>query len=231
MTFLSGLAEIEAAIASEPQEERVSLDYLSVPDKGTATVQPLQELDPSSEGYDETKGLAFITWYHQSPYNWKRSALCSMKDQGQCLACELNGNDYDPEKKEQRAWYARKRFYINLIVTDPVTEEKSVKVFHCSTTGQGILPDLIEWYKTNGPISQQVFTLSRKGQKRETNYTLTPQLKTAPSDVADFEPQDAKANGYLSIPYERQAKFYEYTTPGAQAAVAEEARSAATIDW
>lgn len=236
MTFLSGLAEIEAAIAPQEREERVKLDYLSLKNGESRTVQPLQELDPSSEGYREDKGLAFITWYHQSPYNWQRSGSCTAKE-SQCLPCELNGSDMD-ENGEARAWYARKRFYINLVVfptdaelaKDPEAKPE-VKAFHCTTTGQGILPDLVEWYKTNGPISTQVFTLTRKGEKRETNYTLTPQLRTEALDLSPFEPQDTKAGGFPNVAYERQAKFYEYVPPAVRAAVAEQDRTAATIDW
>jgi hypothetical protein len=237
LTFLSGLAEIEAAIApKDADQERPSVDYLTLPyvrgGSSTATVQPLQEFDPSSEAFREDKGLAFVTWYHQSPYDWKRSALCTKQD-GQCLPCELNGNDLDEEGKA-KSWWPKKRFYINFVVTEEngvPLDEPVVRAFHCSTSGQGILPDLLEWYKTNGPISQSVFILGRKGEKRETTYTLTPSLKSTPLDLTDFEPQDTKNGGLLTIPYERQAKFYQYVPAAAREVQAEQSRSASAIDW
>lgn len=228
-TFISGLEEIEAAIAPREDSERPPVEYLSIPDGApSVTVQPLQEFDPSSPAYREDKGLAFVTRYHQSPYNWKRSALCTY-DSGQCLPCELNGQDIDEDGKA-RAWYPKKRFYINLIIFEN-GEPAGVKVFNCPTTGAGILGDLLEWYKTNGPISEQVFTLSRRGLKKDTNYTLTPNLKLKAVSVEDHAPWNAREGGMLEIPYDRQAKFYEYVPAAARAAAEESARSVSQIDW
>jgi hypothetical protein len=234
MSFVTGLAEIEAAIDGGESSERPPVEYLSLNKTApgvfeSVTVQPLQEFDPSSPAYKEDKGLAYVTWYHQSPYDWKRSALCT-KDEGQCLACELNNVDLDEEGKP-RAWYAKKRFYIDFIVFDDDDNPIGVKTFNCSTSASGILPDLLGWYKANGPISEYVFTLSRKGEKKATDYTLTPQLKKKAIDVADFEPWNSREGGMLRIPYERQAKFYSYV-PAAQRHQEDEAnRSSTAIEW
>jgi len=238
--FLSGVAEIEAALASTPREERVSLTYLSVTPKGgypsgKVKVQPLQEIDPNSPAYDEDKGLAFITWYHQSPYNWKRSALCTMNE-GACFACEQNGVDKD-ENGENLAWYPRKRFYINLLVfpedkhADSEDGSPYVAAFHCPTTGNGILGDLLEWYKENGPITQAVFNLTRSGEQGTTAHKLTPRIKDEPVDISGYETQDTRAGGYPNVPYDRQAKFYEAKTPEQKVAAVEQERSASTIQW
>jgi hypothetical protein len=239
-TFLSGIDEMEAALAPAERTERPSLTYLSLTAKGgyaggRVKVQPLQEIDPNSPAYDEDKGLGFITWYHQSPYNWKRSALCTMKD-GACFACEQNGVDKD-ENGENQPWYARKRFYINLLVTpedkhpDSPDGEPYVAVFHCPTTGNGILPDLMNWYKDNGPITEAVFTMSRSGEQGSTAHKLTPRLKDEPVDISQYVTQDARAGGYPDVPYDRQAKFYEFVTPAQKAVVEDEARTASTIQW
>lgn len=228
-TFISGLDEIEAAIAGAETTERPPVEYLAIKNGEPAvTVQPLQEFDPSSPAYREDKGLAYVTWYHQSPYNWKRSALCT-KDSGQCLPCELNNVDLDDDGKS-RTWYAKKRFYIDFIVFEN-GEPVGVKTFNCPTSGSGILGDLLGWYKTNGPISEYVFTLSRKGEKKDTAYTLTPNLKMKAVDVSDFEPWNSREGGMLSIPYDRQAKFYEYVPAAARHAQDEASRTATAIEW
>lgn len=228
-TFITGLDEIEAAIEGAEKSERPPVEYLSIKNgEPSVTVQPLQEFDPSSPAYREDKGLAYVTWYHQSPYNWKRSALCTKSDGG-CLPCELNNVDLDDDGKG-RAWYAKKRFYIDFIVFED-GEPVGVKTFNCSTSASGILPDLLAWYKTNGPISEYVFTLSRKGEKKDTDYTLTPNLKMKAVDVAAFDPWNSREGGMLTIPYERQAKFYEYVSPNVRHEQDEQARSSTAIEW
>lgn len=229
-TFISGLDEIEAAIAGAEKTERPPVEYLSIKNgEAPMMVQPLQEFDPSSPAYREDKGLAYVTLYHQSPYNWKRSALCTKSD-GQCLPCELNNVDLDDEGKP-RTWYPKKRFYIDFIVFDDAGNPTGVKTFNCSTSASGILPDLIGWYKANGPISEYVFTLSRKGEKKDTDYTLTPLLRQKAVDVTDFEPWNSREGGMLAIPYERQAKFYEYVSTDVRHQQDEQARTSTAIEW
>lgn len=226
--FADTLDEIQSAIEKPVKEERVQLDYLQLKSGQSIKVQPMQELDVNSPAFDPDRGKAFVTWYHQSPHNWKRSALCT-SDTGQCLACELNNVEKGRDGKPL-PWYAKKRFFINfLVINEDGTEE--VKVFNCSTSGAGILPSLLEWYKENGPITETVFTLTRKGEDRDTSYTLTPSLREKARDLSEFEVQDAKTGAYLEIPYERQANFYEYKAPAVRAAEDEDARISSSIDW
>jgi hypothetical protein len=239
-TFLTGLEELEAATASPERIERPHLTYLSLTAKGgypggKAKVQPLQEIDPNSPAFDESKGLAFMTYYHQSPYNWKRSALCTIKD-GACFACEQNGVDKDAQGN-LLPWYPRKRYYINFLVypegphADSPTGEPYVAVFHCPTTGNGILPDLMSFYKDNGPVTQAVFTLTRTGVDGTTAHGLTVRMKDEPADISVYETQDARAGGYPDVPYDRQAKFYEAQTPEQKVAHESTERAASTIEW
>lgn len=227
--FADTLDEIQSAIEKPQREERVQLDYLSLKPGQSVKVQPMQELDVNSPAFNPDNGKAFVTWYHQSPYNWRRSALCTAGDGGRCLACELNNVDKDAAGKPQ-PWYAKKRFFINLLVINDDGSEE-VKVFNCSTSGAGILPSLLEWYRENGPISETVFTLTRKGSDRDTSYTLTPSMREKARDLSGFEVQDAKTGAYLEIPYERQANFYEYKAPSVRAAEDEDARISSSIDW
>lgn len=239
-TFLTGIDELEAALTPQERTERPKLTYLTLTAKGgyptgKVKVQPLQEIDPNSPAYDESKGLAFMTYYHQSPYNWRRSALCTIKD-GACFACEQNGVDKD-EKGENLPWYPRKRYYMNFLVfpegSHPDSPDGSpyVAAFHCPTTGNGILPDLIEFYKTNGPVTQAVFTLSRTGQDGTTAHSLTVRMKDEPVDISGYETQDCRAGGYPEVPYDRQAKFYEAKTPEQKVAYETQERAASTIEW
>jgi hypothetical protein len=235
MTFIEGLAGLQdAAAPKEAQKDRPKINWLSVKNGETVVIQPLQELDPNSPNYNEERGLAYVTWYHQSPYDWQRQGLCT-KDEGQCLPCELNNVDLiteGPEKGKPKTWYPKKRFYINVLVIPQDGADPYVAAFHCSTTGQGILPALLEWYNANGPITDTVFSLSRKGEKRDTSYTLTPRLKDEPLDLTGYTPEDTRAGGYPKVKYESQAKFFAYPGKGAIAEFASAVpQSAATIDW
>jgi hypothetical protein len=225
MTFIEGIAGFEAALKKEKREERPKLDYLILKDGDSAMIQPLQEIDPNSPAYNEEKGLGFLVYVHQSPYNWKRTAMCTMESQGRCLGCELNNKDIDPKTGKPRAWYPRKKFYINVVDLG----DKSVKVL--STSGASpILASLIEFYKENGPISQAVFKIARSGaSKDDTIYSLTPSFRGEPVDLTEFEPQDARAGGVPEIPYDRQANFYDYRTQQENDLVEATARQSASI--
>lgn len=234
MTFIDTIEGMRNATKpKEKQQDAVRVDWLILEDGQSVTVQPLQEMDPNSPAYNDELGRAFLTYYHQSPYDWKRQALCT-KDDGQCLPCELNNVDVD-EQGKPRTWYARKRFGISLIV-DEVDKEsgeinKVVKGFHCSTSGNGILNDLLDFYAENGPITEQQFTLTRKGAGTDTSYSLVPKIKNNnPVDVSEFEPQPVRDGIYLSIPYERQANYYKYA-PAQHKAAAAASSTAPAIEW
>lgn len=226
MTFIDTLEGFEAALQKEKREERPKLDYLALKDGQSALIQPLQEIDPNSPTYDETKGRAFMIYVHQSPYNWKRRAQCTQESQGRCLGCELDGRDIDPKTKKPRAWYRRKAFFMNVVVHDHTGDPSAantVKVL--STSGASpVVGGLLEFYKENGPLTEAVFKITRTGSgSQDTVYTLTPALRAEAKDLTDFEPQDTRAGGVVEIPYDRQAKFYEYVTKEEEAAVRESA--------
>ena len=233
MTFIDSIAGMREATKPKEKQENVNIDWLVLEADQAVTVQPLQEIDPNSPAMNAEKGRGFLTYYHQSPYDWKRQAFCT-KDEGQCLPCELNNVDVDEDGKP-RPWYPRKRFGISFIV-DEVDEKtgevtKVVKGFHCSSTDNGILNDLMDFYAENGPITEQQFSLKRNGKGTDTSYSLTPKIKgNEPVDVDEFDPQPVREGIYLTIPYERQANFYKYA-PAQHKAAAAASTTAPAIEW
>ena len=250
-SIAEGLDALKAAVETEKKdrEERPKVNWLSLKDGQSVIVQPLQELEEGSPNYSPERGQAYIAYYHQSPYDWQRQALCTKDEEDGCFACEINNKDVytaaevaamrNPQVKagDAKPWYRRKRFYINFLVTDPQTGEQEVKAFHCSTTSQGILGDLLEFYSANGPITDYVFSLSRKGEDRATSYTLTLRLKDKPVSLEGYKPEPTKEGGYLTIKKEFQPKFFKYpgatkTNPDGDAdSVDELTRSTSELTW
>jgi hypothetical protein len=202
MGLYTGLAKLqEIADSATESSDRRKFPWFGIKDKESARIKFLQEFDPDSPGYDEKYGLCGVLLEHSAPKDFKRKALCSMEDEGQCLPCEL----YARGIKE---WKPKMRFYANVLVI-PDKGEPEVQVISQGIGKGSIYPTLLGFYNDNGPITPHTFRISRAGsQFNNTSYTLNVNLKTVEVDTSDLEVYDIYNEVGLHIPYERQRNFY-----------------------
>lgn len=159
----------------------------------------LQELDEESPNYSTKNGIGFLATEHTNPDNWKRKALCTMDEQGQCYGCERHKEDYTA------GWKGKTRLYINVLVKDG-KNDPYVAVMSQSNSGQSITPTLIEEAGDEETITTKWFSVSKAGKGTETNYTLRAK-KEHGLNVEDYEVFDLEKI-LRDLPYDQQEAHY-----------------------
>lgn len=202
MGLVRGLKGIQDRLEqSGGSGDRVKAKFLKLNDGEQVKVRFLQELDPDSPNYNEQNGLGFLAVEHESPVDFKKRAVCTYDDEGQCVGCEqyAAGN---PKFKQ------KVKLYINALVTKPDGSSEVVVV----SQGNGpksVTPQLIEAADEYGSITNRVFKLKRKGAGRtDTSYTLTPLDKDDfEYDVTQHELFDLEQVVW-QVPYEKQSAYF-----------------------
>jgi hypothetical protein len=176
--------------------------WAKLEDAESVKVRFLQELDPDSPTYDESKGLGFIAVEHTNPKDYKRKALCSMEDQGKCYGCEQHRKDY------KAGWKGRSRLYMNVLIDDG-KEEPYVAILSQGSSGKTITPTLIEYAGEMGSITNLMWRIKRTGTKTDTSYTIIPLAKDeTPFDSSALELYDLETTAIRDLPYTEQEAFF-----------------------
>jgi hypothetical protein len=202
MGFITGAKRLqEVAEQATQTSDRRKVPWFKIKDKESARIKFLQEFDPDSEGYDEKFGLCGVLLEHSSPADFKRKALCTMEDDGECVGCEQYA-------KGENAWRAKMRFYANVLVI-PDRGDPEVQILSSGIGKGSVYPALLSFFNENGPITPHTFRITRSGADfNNTSYTLTAQFKPTEVDLSNVEVYDIYEEVGLHIPYERQRNFY-----------------------
>lgn len=220
MGIITGLAAMQAATA--PREHVSTEDrakWLKVEDGQSVQIYMLQELDESSTRYSEKNGKGIMATEHVSPVNWSVKALCTMADEDACYGCEQYRADYtneDVPKDKKGRWRAKQRLYLNVLVK-PKDGDPYVAIMSQGFGDKGAATPLINAAVENGVITDRVWTLSRKGTKRDTAWSITPSFKEDPNfNPEDYDVYDVEKIATRSVPYAEQQAFFEAagTAPG-----------------
>ena len=179
--------------------------YLKMADKEQLRIRFLQELDEQAPGYDKDKGLALYVRLHQNPENFKKQAVCTYEDEGDCWAC----NQIDSNPK----WRAKGRLFVNVLVTDK-TGERTVKVLNQNASFEKhCIVQLLEYAEEYGTITDRDYKIKRTGtDMNNTSYTLTPLDKADTPDLEGLELHDL-SKFVRNIAPDKQEEFFTAGEP------------------
>ena len=175
--------------------------WLKLADNQSVKITFLQELDPDSPTYDESRGAGFIAMEHTNPKDYRRKALCSIDDQGRCYGCEQHRKD------PKAGWKSRSRLYINVLVADG-SEDPYVAIMSQGSGPKSATPEIIQYAGETGSISNVTWRLKRVGQGTETSYSIIP-LPVTEQPKGEFELFDLEKIAVRDVPYSDQASFYD----------------------
>lgn len=219
MGIMKGLKAMEQAIDKPRATEGTGLKvrWLKMDDGQSAKVRFVNELDPDSPNYDESRDLAIVVSEHTNPKDYKRKAVCSMESEGRCFGCEM------ARKEPKSGWRARLRFYTNLLVDDGL-EDPYVAVWSQGVGKQSAFNNVREYALDTGSVSNLNWRLKRQGTGTDTTYVLLPSAPdTEPFDWSGIEPYNLE-KVVRELPYAEQEGFYL----GFDGPVS---HSATNIDW
>jgi len=195
-------AHQEEQKAKEEARNRPKAEWFSsvFPKRGDERViRFLQELDPVSPNFNETRGLGTLAVEHQAPgkEGYKRRALCTA-DEGSCYACERHTQNYT------EGWRQRTNLYINVL-----TEvDGELKVFVLSRNANSAFADqLIQEAVDEGSITDANYRITKTGTGTKTNWLLK-RLKGDPLDDTDVEVYDLEETAIRDVSYDKQAEYY-----------------------
>lgn len=214
LTDLKALRQHDEEVARKREEaEKAKVTWLSVAPGETVEIILLQELDDSSERYSEKNGTAIFAQEHQNPSKDKffLRMLCTNDEEhdNECWGCEKNRQMYQQDPDYKGGWRTRTNLYVNVLVRrkNPETGEKEefVAVLQRTRSKNSYVNDLIDLAIEDGFVSNRVFRLSRKGEGRDTVYSLMPRQDDAGLDVESYDLFDLN-NVVREVPYADQAK-------------------------
>lgn len=208
MGLVKGLSNIkkyndEVEARREAAADRPQLTWFKIDDKQSFKIRPLQELDEDSPNFSAKNGIGFLAVEHSNPKNYRRKALCSIDEQGQCLGCERHREDF------KAGWKQKSRLYLNVLVDEGNGKDLYVAILSQGNGPKSVTPTLLEYAAENGTITNRWWKLSRTGKTQtDTSYTL---IAYDPKDDVDPEAYEVfdLDNAVRDIPYEDQADFYD----------------------
>ena len=223
MGIVTGLAAMNKAMepthsTSDGQKGR----WLQLKDGQSVKIRFLQEIDPDSPNYNKEAGTGIVGIEHTNPKDYKRKAVCTFEDEGQCFGCEQHRRD------PKAGWKARPRFYVNVLVEDG-TEEPYVAILSQGTGAKSATPEIGSYASETGSITNLVWKLKRTGEKTDTNYSIIP-LPTAdvkPIDFTKLELFDLAKTAVRTVAYADQENFYSGITSDSS----EESTTSTSVEW
>jgi hypothetical protein len=223
MGIVKGLAAMNKAMDRPTSSDSGTKGrWLQVKDGQSVKIRFLQEIDPDSTNYNDKAGCGFIAIEHTNPKDYRRKALCTIEDLGQCFGCEQHRRDL------KAGWKGRPRFYINVLVDDG-TEAPYVAIFSQGTGAKSATPEISQYAVETGSISNLTWKLKRTGEKTDTNYSIIP-LPTAevkPIDFESLELFDLEKTAVRNVVYAEQEGFYMGVTSDSSA----ESSTSASVEW
>ncbi len=233
MGIIQGLAGLQKA--AEPRESSGSGEkavWLKVKDGEQVQIYFLQELDSSSPRYSEKNGLGLAAVEHALPANFMVKALCSMSDEDACYGCEQYRKDYADEsvpKDKKGRWRGKQRLYINVLVKPKNGDEPYVAIMSQGFGDKGAATAIINAAVENGIITDRAWTLTRKGEGRDTAWSITPSFKEDASfKPEDYEVYDLRKVATRDVPYAEQAEFFAEASSDS---VEDRPKSNSAIEW
>jgi hypothetical protein len=200
MGFITGLKDIGNMVDEANKPKQSKFNWLKVEDGQSVKIRFVNELDESSPSYDSTRGLAFVVEEHSNPGDFRRKAVCTMDTEGRCVGCEMN-------ERGKEGWYAKMRFYINVLVDDGV-KEPYLAVWHMGVRRNAVFETIREYAVETGSVSNLTWRLKRTGTGTDTTWTLLP---TSPDAVPfDWSKYDAPSLESVprTVPYSEQEEYY-----------------------
>jgi hypothetical protein len=224
MSIVKGLAAMNKQMEqkSSSADSGVKGRWLQVKDGQSVKIRFLQEIDPDSEHYNDKSGLGFIAIEHTNPKDYRRKALCTIDDLGQCFGCEQH------RRNPKDGWKGRPRFYINVLVDDG-QEDPYVAIFSQGTGPKSATPEISQYATETNSITNLNWKLKRTGEKTETSYSIIP-LPTAevkPIDFDKLELFDLEKTAVRNVPYMEQENFYMGVTSDSSS----ESTTSSSVEW
>lgn len=217
------------AAASAGGGDRPKTKWLSLKDGESLKIRFLQELDPDSPHYDETRGLGFFASEIVDPNDYRKKCLDTIEDEGKSYGAEMHRKMQGTDGYKG-GWKPKQRLYINVELVD----SGEVAILSQGLSGKSITPTLLE-YATDeetgnpGSITNKTFRIKRTGAEvSNTSYSLMllGEDKT-PYDFSNVELYDLEQVAVRHVPYAEQAEFF-----GGSHAEAEPAESdSTTVEW
>jgi hypothetical protein len=202
MSVITGLKNIKNKMERPKMDESSRARWLKIEDGQSVKIRFVNELDPDSPHYNQSRGLAIVVAEHTNPRDYRRKGLCTLDDEGRCFGCEMHRKD------PKAGWKARLRFYTNVLVDDGTDQ-------YVAVWSQGVGPKspatniLIEYAGDTQSISNLQWRLKRTGTGTQTNYTLIPlATDSEPFDWSDVEPFELEKVAVRNISYPDQEAFY-----------------------
>jgi hypothetical protein len=178
--------------------------FLSLKDGDKKKIRFLQELDESSESYDERRGRFEVIEEHTSPKDFKIAAKCTAESEGRCWACEQTSN---PEIGKK--WKAKLRLYANVLVRGEGDQPDKVKILKQGFSDKGVGNDVINIIEEFEQLGDKDLKFGRTGSgMNDTSYTLMP-LAPKPLTKAEQELELIPLDKFIKeIPYDEQPAYY-----------------------
>lgn len=162
-------------------------NWFGIKDGESVKVRFLQELDSGSPNYSEKNGLGFLAVEHSNPDNYKRKALCTLDDEGNCWACDTNKRSWDTVENYKGGWKQKTRLYINALV-DNGTDEPFVVILSQGNGPKSVTPTVVEYATETGSITNRWFKVKRTGSGlSDTSYSIIALAEDDTVNVEDYE--------------------------------------------
>ncbi len=227
MAITGALAKLKNIVEENEKrgQDRPKAKWLKLNGGQRVTVSFLQELDPDSDRFSEKAGQALIAMEHTNPDNFRKKALCTLEDSGQCYGCEM------AQQYPGVGWKSRARLYVNVLAEDG-ENDPYVAVLSQGTSEKSIAPALLEYAEDNGTITDVKFGLKRSGTGTATGYTLMPKSGTVGPDLDGLELFDLKGSCTWTVEYDKQKEYYgSYSPKEEESEAPPEDTSSSEVDW
>lgn len=198
------LAELEKSVVPAGGAAKTTTKkYLTIGAGESVKIRFRQELTEDAKFFDESFGTAITVPVITSPINWKwRAASTAQLEKFgfRCWGTEQSMKD--------KAWRPKPHLVINVAVEiEPGSWE--ARIIDTTFNQRHIGAILIEYAKEFGTITDRYYKYSRQGSgASDTNYSLIPlDVSEMPQNIKELPMHDLD-NVYLTLPYEKQEKFY-----------------------